>query len=194
MSVISLVLASSSPYRRELLEKLRLAFVADSPEIDETPLAGEAPEPLAMRLSLEKARALADKYPEHLIIGSDQVAMLEGKPLSKPGSRQNCIAQLAAASGKTVYFHTGVCVFDSRNGQYRTDCDGCAVTFKKLPRNRIERYVEIDRPYHCAGGFKAESLGIALFERIRGDDPNALIGLPLIKLIELLEDFGVRII
>jgi septum formation protein len=188
------VLASSSPYRRELLAKLRIPFVADSPDIDETPLAGEPPEQLAMRLSLEKARALAGKYPECLIIGSDQVAVLEGKSLTKPGSRQNTVAQLSAASGKTVYFHTGVCVFDSRNGQYRTDCDCCAVTFKKLSRDRIERYVEIDRPYNCAGGFKAESLGIALFRRIAGDDPNALIGLPLIKLIKLLEDFGVRVI
>jgi MAF protein len=194
MTAVKLVLASSSPYRRELLQKLRLPFVADSPDIDETPLAGEPPEELALRLSLQKARALAEKYPEHLIIGSDQVALLEGKPLTKPGSRQNTVAQLSAASGKTVCFHTGVCVFDSRSGRYRSDCDCCAVTFKTLSRDRIERYADIDQPYHCAGGFKAESLGIALFERIRGDDPNALIGLPLIKLIALLEDFDVRVI
>lgn len=194
MAAAKLLLASSSPYRRELLQKLRLAFVTDSPEIDETPLSGESPDSMAKRLSLEKAAALAEKYPGYLIIGSDQVAMLDGKLLTKPGSRENSIAQLSLASGKKVYFYTGVCVFDSGNRQYRMDCDCCAVTFKKLSRQQIERYVDSDQPFHCAGGFKAESLGIALFERIEGDDPNALIGLPLIKLIKLLEVFGMQVI
>lgn len=189
-----LVLASSSPYRRELLEKLRLTFDTASPDIDEAPLPDETPMQTAMRLSLQKAAALALQFPQHLIIGSDQVAMLEGKPLTKPGSRENTIAQLTAASGKTVHFYTGVCVFDSRNGQYQIDCDHCAVTFRMLSREQIEHYVDQDEPFNCAGGFKAESLGIALFERIEGDDPNALIGLPLIKLIRLLEAFGVRVI
>ncbi|MGZ5580106.1 MAG: Maf family protein [Methylobacter sp.] len=189
-----LVLASSSPYRRELLNKLGLTFDTASPDIDETPLSDETPMQTAMRLSLQKAAALAAEFSQHLIIGSDQVAMLEDKPLNKPGSRENTIAQLAAASGKTARFYTGVCVYDSRNGQHRVDCDHCAVTFRVLSREQIERYVDLDRPFNCAGGFKAESLGIALFERIEGDDPNALIGLPLIKLIGLLEAFGVKVI
>jgi septum formation protein len=193
-TAIKLVLASSSPYRRELLKKLGLTFETASPDIDETPLSGEAPMQKAMRLSLQKAVALAARFPQHLIIGSDQVAMLEDKPLTKPGSRENTIAQLTAASGKTVHFYTGVCVYDSRNGQHRVDCDHCAVTFRALSREQIERYADFDQPFNCAGGFKAESLGIALFERIQGDDPNALIGLPLIKLIRLLEAFGVRVI
>ncbi|MGJ0483200.1 MAG: Maf family protein [Methylomicrobium sp.] len=189
-----LVLASSSPYRRELLKKLGLTFATASPAIDEAPLPDETPMQTAMRLSLQKAAALASKFPQHLIIGSDQVAMLEDKPLTKPGSRENTIAQLAAASGKTVHFYTGVCVYDSRNGQHRVDCDHCAVTFRVLSREQMEHYVDLDEPFHCAGGFKAEGLGIALFERIEGDDPNALIGLPLIKLIRLLEAFGVQVI
>ncbi|MGZ5009039.1 MAG: Maf family protein [Methylobacter sp.] len=193
-TAIKLVLASSSPYRRELLKKLGLSFDTASPDIDETPLPDEAPTQTAMRLSLQKAAALAAEFPQHLIIGSDQVAILAGKPLNKPGSRENAIAQLAAASGKTVHFYTGVCVYDSRNGQHRVDYDHCAVTFRVLSREQIERYIDLDRPFNCAGGFKAESLGIALFERIAGDDPNALIGLPLIKLIGLLEGFGVKVI
>lgn len=193
-TAIKLILASSSPYRRELLRKLGLTFDTASPDIDETPLSDETPMQTAMRLSLQKAAALAPKFPQHLIIGSDQVAMLEDKPLTKPDSRENTIAQLAAASGKTAHFYTGVCVYDSRNGQHRIDCDHCAVTFRTLSREQIERYVDRDEPFNCAGGFKAESLGIALFERIEGDDPNALIGLPLIKLIRLLEVFGVRVI
>ncbi|MGR8932896.1 MAG: Maf family protein [Gammaproteobacteria bacterium] len=194
MYPVKLLLASSSPYRRGLLQKLHLDFVADSPEIDEAPFPGEAPEHLATRLSQEKAAALAEKYPEHLIIGSDQVAVLDGKVLPKPGCRANTIAQLAAASGKIVYFYTGICVFDGRSGQFRTDYDRCAVTFKKLSQEQIARYVDCERPFDCAGGFKAESLGIALFERITGDDPNALVGLPLIKLIALLEEFGVKVL
>lgn len=193
-TAIKLILASSSPYRRELLNKLGLTFDTASPDIDETPLPDEAPMQTAMRLSLQKAVALAPKFPQHLIVGSDQVAMLEDKPLTKPGSRENTIAQLAAASGKTAHFYTGVCVYDSGSGQHRVDCDHCAVTFRELSRVQIERYVDRDQPFNCAGGFKAESLGIALFERIEGDDPNALIGLPLIKLIGLLEAFGVMVI
>ncbi|TRW92698.1 Maf family protein [Candidatus Methylobacter oryzae] len=193
-TAIELILASSSPYRRELLKKLGLTFDTASADIDETPLPDEEPMQTAMRLSLQKAAALAPIFPQHLIIGSDQVAMLKGKPLTKPGSRENTIAQLAAASGKTANFYTGICVYDSRNGQHRVDCDHCAVTFRALSRQQIEHYVDRDEPFNCAGGFKAESLGIALFERIKGDDPNALIGLPLIKLIRLLEVFGVRVI
>lgn len=157
------------------MKKLGLIFDTANPDIDETPLPDEAPMQTAMRLSRQKTVALAPKFPQHLIIGSDQVAMLEDRPLNKPGSRENTIAQLAAASGKTVHFYTGVCVYDSRNGQHRVDCDHCAVTFRVLSRQQIERYVDLDEPFNCAVGFKAESLGIALFERIEGDDPNALI-------------------
>jgi septum formation protein len=186
-----LVLASSSPYRRALLERLRLPFITESPDVDETPLPEESPVQLVLRLSFWKARALAKKYSQHLIIGADQVVVLEGQAISKPGTREKAVAQLTAASGNTVLFHTGVCVLDSGSGQYRADSDVCAVTFKTLSPKQIENYVDIDQPFDCAGGFKAESLGIALFERITGDDPNALVGLPLIRLIAILKHFGV---
>ena len=176
------------------MEKLKLQFRAVSPEIDESPLPGETAKPLAARLSMAKAHALSAQYCEHLIIGSDQVAMHGTKQLMKPGNRENAIQQLCRVSGDCVRYYTGVCVFDTRSNKYLTEVDTCMVYFRTLTERQIQRYVELDRPYQCAGGFKSESLGIALFERIDGDDPNALVGLPLIRLVGMLEAFGVRMI
>jgi 7-methyl-GTP pyrophosphatase len=190
----SIILASGSPFRKVILEKLKLEFTTAVPDIDESPLPNEAPKPLAARLALAKARALATRYPEHLIIGSDQVAMHGAKQLMKPGNRKNAIDQLRRISGSCVYFNTGVCVLDARNNEYLSEVDTCIVYFRRLTERQIEHYVDLDRPFQCAGGFKAESLGIALLERIKGDDPNALIGLPLIRLIRMLEAFGITVI
>ncbi|MEW6038072.1 MAG: nucleoside triphosphate pyrophosphatase [Pseudomonadota bacterium] len=189
-----LLLASGSSYRRELLGKLGLAFTAASPDIDESALPGEAPEEIALRLSRQKARALAPAYPGHLIIGSDQVAVLGNSRLGKPGSHENAVAQLLRASGSTVTFLTGLCVYDAGSGISHTGLDRCRVHFRRLNRERIERYVAADKPYDCAGAFKSEGLGIALIERIEGEDPNALIGLPLILLTDLLERCGVAVV
>lgn len=186
---LPLVLASSSPYRQALLQKLTPHFIAASPAVDETSLPQEAPETLAMRLSIAKASALKIPYAQHLIIGSDQVAALHQQFLSKPGNRHTAIQQLQAASGQCVEFFTGVCVLNSNTGKYLTDLDITRVYFKTLTLAQIERYVDRDQPFDCAGSFKAESLGIALFEKIDANDPNALIGLPLMKLIRLLGQF-----
>ncbi|GAB4276831.1 MAG: nucleoside triphosphate pyrophosphatase [Methylomicrobium sp.] len=185
-----LILASSSRFRQELLKKLHLNFSAVSPDIDEKPWPHESPQDTAIRLSESKARALFDRYPEHLIIGSDQVAVLNDTRLGKPGNRENTIAQLTACSGNSVTFFTGVALADSSTGTVVSAVDECRVYFRKLTLAQIQRYVDLEKPYDCAGGFKSESLGIALFDKIEGDDPNALIGLPLIKLIGLLTTFG----
>ena len=190
----NLVLASSSNYRQALLKKLQLNFTVASPNIDESPLANESPIELALRLSKLKACALMGKFPDHLIIGSDQVALLNGCQLNKPGNRDNAIDQLKAASGNQVSFYTGICVVNSKTKQCLTDLDICTVFFKTLTQQQIKHYVDLDQPYDCAGGFKSESLGIALFEKIQGDDPNALVGLPLIKLIALLAKFDVHLL
>lgn len=189
-----LILASSSPYRQTLLAKFGLPFEADAPAIAETALAGETPAQLSRRLAEEKARALAGRHPAHLIIGSDQVAMLEGVQLTKPGTPARTAEQLRAASGKSVEFFTGVCVVNSATGEALADMDRTVVHFRRLTDTQIERYVAKERPYDCAGGFKSEGLGIVLFERIEGEDPNALVGLPLIRLARLLEKFGVEIL
>ncbi|MGJ0492480.1 Maf family protein [Methylobacter sp.] len=194
MKINNLILASSSPYRQALLKKLHLNFKAISPEVDERPLENEAPEILALRLGKLKAQALCEKHPDHLIIGSDQVAVINDKQLRKPGNRAKAIKQLQAASGNTVTFFTSICIINSNTMHYMTDLDISTVFFKTLTRQQIEHYVDIEKPYDCAGSFKSESLGIALFEKIQGDDPNALTGLPLIKLISLLEKFGVHVL
>lgn len=187
----TLILASSSPYRRQLLDKLGLSFAAESPDIDESPRPQESPHELVMRLSESKARALAQKYPDALIVGSDQVAVLGRQILGKPGSRENAIAQLMQCSGKCLVFHTGLCLLDSASGKAQVDDVLFEVKFRALTAGQIERYVDADQPYHSAGSFKAESLGITLFEHLRGDDPNALIGLPLIRLTQMLTNAGV---
>lgn len=186
-----IILASSSPYRQVLLAKLGLPFEAVSPSIDESANAGETPEVLCKRLAEEKARALADRFPAHLIIGSDQVAMLEDVQLGKPGNPANAVAQLTAASGKGIEFYTSICVLDSATGKALVEMDKTTACFRDLTNKQIETYVKNDEPFDCAGGFKSEGLGIALLERIVTSDPNALVGLPLIRLVRLLENFGV---
>ena len=193
MTETNLVLASGSPYRKQLLNKLNLLFICDKPNVDESPLPDELPSGHAIRLAQNKAQVFRKKYPEHLIIGSDQVAMHDHNQLTKPGNREKAIKQLQAVSGGCVEFYTAVCVFNSINGQYVSELDKCTVYFRELSRELIEKYIDADKPFDCAGSFKSESLGIALFERIEGEDPNALVGLPLIKLISILDKFNVEI-
>ncbi|ANE54890.1 nucleoside triphosphate pyrophosphatase [Methylomonas sp. DH-1] len=189
-----IVLASGSAYRRELLKKLAIDFSCCPADVDETPLPNEAPAELALRLSVEKALAVGRSHPAHWVIGSDQVAAFDGEILGKPGNRERALAQLQSQSGKAVSFYTGLCLLDSASGQYYTALDRCEVHFKPLSRQQIEYYLDMDRPYDCAGSFKAEALGIALFDKICGEDPNALVGLPLIKLAGLLQQFGLDVL
>lgn len=185
-----LILASTSIYRRELLARLRLPFDTARPEVDETPLPGEPPRALAERLATAKAGVIADREPGAEVIGSDQVAELEGQPLGKPGSRDGALAQLAAMSGKQVRFHTAVCV--QRAGEPpRVAVDTTTVCFRTLSSAEIERYVDAEQPLDCAGSFKSEGLGIALFDAIESSDPTALVGLPLIATARLLRESGV---
>lgn len=190
----SIVLASSSPYRRALLERLGLPFSAASPDINETPCAGETAAALVQRLARAKAAALAEAFPRHLIIGSDQVACLDDDILGKPGNRENAQRQLRAASGRRVEFLTGLCVLDSASGISHSVVEPFSVVFRQLSDTAIDHYLEREQPFDCAGSFKSEGLGIALFERLQGDDPNALIGLPLIRLVDLLSRFGVAVL
>jgi len=191
---MKLVLASSSPFRKALLEKLHLSFETDSPDIDETPLNDETIENMVMRLSEGKARALANRHPNALIIGSDQSAALNGKVLHKPGNYEVAFEQLKAASGQSITFYTGLCLHNSSNGQSETICEPFVVTFRKLTDSEIENYLKREEPYNCAGSFKSEALGISLFESMRGDDPNTLIGLPLIQLCRMLKANGLAVI
>lgn len=187
-----LVLASSSPFRKEVLQKVFPSFLTASPNIDESAKAGETPIALSKRLAYEKVCALSEQFPQHLIIGSDQVAMLNDQQLTKPGSHENCIKQLSLSSGNIINFYTSLCVFDSANQAFEVATDTCSVHMKKLSIQEIEHYVAKDKPYGCAAAFKSEGLGIALFNKIVGEDPNALVGLPLIKLIQILDKFGVK--
>lgn len=194
MKTNNLVLASSSTYRKALLEKLHLSFACASPDIDESEKKGESPGQMALRLAEKKAHALTASYPQHLIIASDQVAMLGQIQLTKPGTHYNAIEQLQRCSGQSVKFYTSVCVLNSANNELKSALDTCTVHFKKLNNQQILEYIGLEQPLDCAGSFKSEGLGIALLERIEGDDPNALIGLPLIKLISLLEAFNIRVL
>jgi len=185
-----LVLASTSPYRKELLQKLQLEFATASPDIDESALPDEAPEQLVARLAENKARAVADQFQNALIIGSDQVAVVDGRIVGKPGDHANAVAQLKRASGKRVSFLTGLCVYNTLSQRSQVDVIPFSVIFRNLSDTQIENYLQREQPYNCAGSFKSEGLGIALFERLEGDDPNTLIGLPLIRLIRMLESEG----
>lgn len=189
-----LVLASGSSYRRALLAKLDLPFDYASPDIDESPRSNESAADLVTRLSEAKARALAARFPQALIIGSDQVAVLDDQFLGKPGDGERAFAQLQAASGKTVVFLTGLCVLNAATGEARTVVEPFTVRFRSLSDSQIRQYLAREEPYDCAGSFKAEGLGIALFESLSGDDPNALIGLPLIRLVDLLKQEGVEVL
>ena len=185
-----LVLASSSPYRQALLARLQLPFTALSPAVDETPLAGELAAALACRLAERKAAALRAQCPHHLLIGSDQTATVDGRLVGKPGSRDAAIAQLTAAAGRCVVFQTAVCVLDSATGEQHSRLVPTTVEFRPLSPAQIAAYVDREPALDCVGAFKAEALGIALCSRITSDDPTALIGLPLIALVELLDAFG----
>ncbi len=186
-----IVLASTSPFRRELLGRLRLAFEIADPHTDESPLPAEPPEATAIRLAIDKARNVASRFPDALIIGSDQVAHANGRNYGKPGTRQNAIAQLAEMSGHCIVFHTAVALHNSRNGRTQSACIPTSVGFRNLTAPEIERYVDEDHPLNCAGSAKSESLGVSLLEYMRGDDPTALIGLPLIKLCQMLRNEGI---
>lgn len=188
-----LVLASTSPYRSELLSRLQLPFVTAAPNIDETPLPGESARATSLRLSQEKARAVAAHYPDALIIGSDQVALLEGNQIGKPLTHDNAVRQLRAMRGKTTCFYTALTLFNSRTGQIQSEVAENYVTLRHLPDDEIEGYLQKEQPYHCAGSAKSEGLGIALMSSMTGDDPNALIGLPLILLIAMLRRENVKL-
>ena len=191
---MKLLLASSSPYRRELLSRLRIPFDWQAPDVDEQALVGEKPQQLALRLSSSKAQAFADEPGEHLIIGSDQVASCRGQSINKPGNYSNAFKQLQALSGQRVDFYTGLCVLDSVSGRSIADTVTTEVVFRQLSDTDIDSYLRCEQPYDCAGSFKAEGLGISLFERISSDDNTAIIGLPLIRLRQMLEEFDYQIL
>jgi len=190
----NLVLASTSPYRRELLGRLGLPFSVDNPRTDESALPGEAPEALALRLSEAKARAVADSHPDALIIGSDQVATVDGRIYGKPGTHERAVAQLRELSGKTVNFFTGLCLYNARTGHSQIRGVPTLVTFRTLSDSEIENYLRREPAYNCAGSAKSEGLGIALLASMQGDDPNALVGLPLIALCDMLHQERVAIL
>lgn len=181
-----LILASTSLWRRALLEKLAIPFECAAPEVDETPLPGEAPRHLVLRLAQKKAQSLAHRYPSHLIIGSDQICVLDGEITGKPLTEENARQQLLKARGNIVTFYTGLALYNSATGHLQTEVEPFDVHFRHLSETEIEDYVRKERPLHCAGSFKSEGLGIALFERLEGRDPNTLIGLPLIALCQML--------
>ena len=190
----NLILASTSPFRKAILEKLDIPFSTQSPEIDETPVENETPEQLVERLSITKAKAIADKLDEGLVIGSDQVAVIDGQILGKPGNHENAIKQLQFASGKTVTFLTGLCLYNAASRKHQVEVVPFNVVFRKLTEQQIDNYLKKEQPYNCAGSFKSEALGISLFDKLEGDDPNTLIGLPLIRLVRMLEREGIAII
>lgn len=189
-----LILGSTSRYRKELLARLCIPFQVEAPEVDETPLAQEAPEDLALRLALAKARAVANKYPDAVVIGSDQVADLDGEPLGKPGNHTNAVKQLKRMRGKTVIFQTALSVVCVATGFEQTDLAAVKVTFRDLTDAEIESYLKAEEPYDCAGSAKSEGLGIALLAAIDNDDPTALIGLPLIRTCHMLRAAGVKLL
>jgi len=188
-----LVLASTSVYRNELLRRLQLPFETASPDVEESPLPGESARETSIRLAQEKARAVAIYYPDALIIGSDQVALLEGQQLGKPLNHDNAVRQLRAMRGKTTCFYTAVSLLNSRTGNIQTEVAENYVTLRDLSDAEIEGYLRKEQPYHCAGSAKSEGLGIALISSIKGDDPNALVGLPLILLAGMLRRENVRL-
>jgi septum formation protein len=183
-------LASTSPYRRILLARFGLPFECTRPEVDETPLSGETPEALARRLADAKARAVGRRFPHDWVIGADQVAELDGAALGKPGSFERAADQLSAASGKHVAFHTAVCLYRHADRMSVTFADRTLVQFRTLASAEIERYLHAEQPYDCAGSFKAEGLGITLFEAVHSSDPTALVGLPLVGLAKALRKAG----
>lgn len=191
--MLPLLLASSSPYRRELLNRLRLPFVCASPDIDENRRPDEPAIDLVIRLAREKAMALAEQFPDHLIIGSDQVAVLGEQILGKPHTFDRALAQLKASSGNSVSFLTGLALLNSRTGECQVDCVPFTVHMRHLDDARISRYLHAEQPYDCAGSFKAEGLGVSLFRSTEGPDATSLIGLPLIRLVDMLMNEGIEL-
>jgi septum formation protein len=189
-----LILASSSSYRRELLQKLQIPFSCISPKLDESALPDEKPHQTALRLAQEKAKKVAQEYPHALIIGCDQVATLDGETLGKPINHKNATKQLQMMRGKEVTFHSALCLFNAETNHIQSDVVPYLVKFRNLTDEEIERYLVKDQPYQCAGSAKSEGLGIALIERMIGEDPNALIGLPLIKLVSMLSNEKVSVL
>jgi septum formation protein len=187
----TLILASTSRYRRELLERLRLPFVVQAPEVDETALPRETPAALAPRLALAKASAVARLHQAAVVIGSDQVAELDGQPIGKPGTHERAQAQLRLMSGREVLFHTALAVVSLHGAHEAVDTAVVRVRFRQLSNAEIDRYLALDQPYDCAGSAKCESLGVALLEAIHSDDPTALVGLPLIRTCQMLRDAGI---
>jgi MAF protein len=191
--MLPLLLASSSAYRRELLGRLRLPFACASPDIDESRLGGETAEALVRRLAEQKARVLAEQYPQHLIIGSDQVAVLGEQILGKPHDFERAHRQLSNASGNSVTFLTGLALLNTASGHCQVDCVPFTVHFRPLDAARISRYLHAEQPYDCAGSFKAEGLGVSLFRATEGSDATSLVGLPLIRLVDMLLQEGVEL-
>ena len=194
----TLVLGSTSRYRRELLERLHIPFDVESPEVDETPHSGESPRALALRLALAKARAVAQRRPQAVVIGSDQVADLHGDPLGKPGTHERAVEQLRRMRGQTVVFQTAIAVVCAATGFEQVDLAAVSVQFRSLDDglddNEIEHYLRTEQPYDCAGAAKSEGLGIALLRQIDNDDPTALVGLPLIRTCRMIRAAGVRLL
>ena len=190
----TLVLASSSPFRKMLLEKLGLEFECHSPDIDESPLPKETPQALVQRLATQKAKAVKSVYPDALIIGSDQVAVLDDQIIGKPKDHEHAVKQLQHASGRQVQLYTGLTLLNAQTGSTQERVEPYSVVFKSLTTSQIENYLHKDQPYNCSGSLKSESLGIALLESLSGDDPNTLIGLPLIQLVAMLSSEGVEVI
>lgn len=193
MKNYQLVLASTSPYRQQLLEKLAIPFVTAQPDCDETPFADETPEQLVSRLAINKARSCLVSEPS-LVIGSDQVCVIDGEIIGKPHDREQAIEQLLQQSGRAITFYTGLALYNTLNQHTQTIVDTFTVHFRTLTREMATHYVDKEQPFSCAGSFKSEGLGIALFERLEGDDPNTLVGLPLIKLVTLLENEGISVL
>jgi len=183
----TLVLASTSPFRKEILSRLHIAFETFAPLVDESPLENESPSQLVTRLSILKAKSAQSKYPDALIIGSDQVAVIDNTILGKPGNHEQAVKQLNQVSGKQIYFLTGLSVINTETDKIQTDMVDFSVKFRQLTSTQIENYLKLDKPYNCAGSFKSEGLGIALLDRMIGSDPTAIIGLPLIRLVRMLE-------
>ncbi len=191
MSQLKLILASSSPYRKELLARLQLPFTVIEPDVDETPLTDEPPSVLVERLAISKAQSVAAANTDSLVIGSDQVAIHNGAIIGKPHTHDNAVRQLLQASGKTITLYTGLALINAERGRVQSEVIPYRVVFRSLAREQIENYLHKEQPYKCAGSVKSEGLGIALLERFEGDDPNTLIGLPLIRLIRMLEQEGI---
>ncbi|MDH5423911.1 MAG: Maf family nucleotide pyrophosphatase [Gammaproteobacteria bacterium] len=191
---MQIILGSSSPFRKQLLQQLGIEFETDSPDIDETPAAGESVEDMVLRLSIEKAAEIAKRHPNSLIIGSDQSALLNGEILHKPGNHETAARQLQQASGQKVIFQTGLCLYNTKTNTFQSKLVPYTVTFRVLTDAMIENYLQREQPYQCAGSFKSEGLGVALFESMEGTDPSALIGLPLIELTNMLNNEGFSVL